>query len=131
MQSETTNYLRGALSGFAAVSHLGRWERAMLEPFSALPHPREPDPVSHLAAWRRQKAAYLREMGTLSIAQIAERVGYTSELTFAKAFRRLMGMPPGAYARQHTNHYLAPAGARPRPQPARGALPCGSPSGRA
>jgi AraC-like DNA-binding protein len=59
-------------------------------------------PVSYLAAWRMQKAAYLLEMGTLSIAQIAEHVGYTSELAFAKAFRRLMGMPPGAYARQHT-----------------------------
>jgi AraC-like DNA-binding protein len=58
-------------------------------------------PVSYLAAWRMQKAAYLLEMGTLSIAQIAEHVGYTSELAFAKAFRRLMGMPPGAYARQH------------------------------
>ena len=59
-------------------------------------------PVSYLAAWRMQKAAYLLEMGTLSIAQIAEHVGYTSELAFAKAFRRLMGTPPGAYARQHT-----------------------------
>jgi AraC-like DNA-binding protein len=58
-------------------------------------------PVSYLAAWRMQKAAYLLEMGSLSIGQIAEHVGYTSELAFAKAFRRLMGMPPGAYARQH------------------------------
>ena len=59
-------------------------------------------PVSYLAAWRMQKAAYLLEMGTLTIVQIAEQVGYTSELAFAKAFRRLMGRPPGAYARQHT-----------------------------
>jgi AraC-like DNA-binding protein/mannose-6-phosphate isomerase-like protein (cupin superfamily) len=59
-------------------------------------------PVSYLTGWRMQKAAYLLEMGTLSIAQVAEQVGYTSELAFAKAFRRLMGMPPGAYARQHT-----------------------------
>jgi AraC-like DNA-binding protein len=59
-------------------------------------------PVSYLAAWRMQKAAYLLEMGTLSITQIAERVGYRSELAFAKAFRRLIGTPPGAYARRHT-----------------------------
>jgi AraC family transcriptional regulator, alkane utilization regulator len=58
-------------------------------------------PVSYLAAWRMQKAAYLLEMGTLSIAQIAERVGYASELAFAKAFRRLIGTPPGEYARRH------------------------------
>jgi len=58
-------------------------------------------PVSYLAAWRMQKAAYFLEMRTLSIAEIAPRVGYASELAFAKAFRRLMGTPPGAYARQH------------------------------
>jgi AraC-like DNA-binding protein len=58
-------------------------------------------PVSYLATWRMQKAAYLLEMRTLSIAQVAERVGYASELAFAKAFRRLIGTPPGAYARDH------------------------------
>jgi len=57
-------------------------------------------PVGYLASWRMQKAAYLLEMGTLTIAQIAERVGYMSELAFSKAFRRLIGMPPGAYARR-------------------------------
>lgn len=59
-------------------------------------------PVSYLATWRMQKAAYLLEMGTLSIAQIAERVGYASELAFAKAFRRVIGLPPGTYARRHS-----------------------------
>jgi AraC-like DNA-binding protein len=58
-------------------------------------------PVTYLASWRMQKAAYLLEMRTLSIGQVAERVGYASELAFAKAFRRLIGMPPGAYARRH------------------------------
>ena len=60
-------------------------------------------PVSYLAMWRMQKAAYLLEMGTLSMTQIAERVGYASDLAFAKAFRRLMGTPPGAYARRHAS----------------------------
>ena len=59
-------------------------------------------PVSYLATWRMQKAAYLLEMGTLSITQIAERVGYASELAFAKAFRRVIGIPPGVYARRHS-----------------------------
>lgn len=59
-------------------------------------------PVSYLAAWRMQKAAYLLEMGTLSMAQVAERVGYASELAFAKAFRRVIGTPSGAYARERT-----------------------------
>ena len=60
-------------------------------------------PVSYLATWRMQKAAYLLEMRTLSIAQVAERVGYGSELAFAKAFRRVIGTPPGAYAREHAS----------------------------
>jgi AraC-like DNA-binding protein len=59
-------------------------------------------PVSYLATWRMHKAAYLLEMGTLSMGEVAERVGYASELAFAKAFRRVMGTPPGAYARRHT-----------------------------
>ena len=61
-------------------------------------------PVSYLATWRMQKAAYFLEMGTMSISEIAPRVGYASELAFAKAFRRLIGIPPGAYARQHVAH---------------------------
>ena len=64
-------------------------------------------PVSYLATWRMQKAAYFLEMGTMSIAEIAPRVGYASELAFAKAFRRLIGIPPGAYARQHVPHRAA------------------------
>jgi AraC-like DNA-binding protein len=36
------------------------------------------------------------------MAQVAERVGYASEPAFAKAFRRVIGTPPGAYARRHT-----------------------------
>jgi AraC-like DNA-binding protein len=58
--------------------------------------------VGYLASWRMQKAAYLLEMGTLTMAQVAERVGYASEPAFAKAFRRVIGTPPGAYARRHT-----------------------------
>jgi AraC-like DNA-binding protein len=59
-------------------------------------------PVGYVATWRMQKAAYLLDMGTLSITQVAERVGYASELAFAKAFRRVIGTPPGAYRRSRT-----------------------------
>jgi AraC-like DNA-binding protein len=90
-------------------------------------------PVSYLAAWRMQKAAYLLEMGTLSIAQVAERVGYASDLAFAKAFRRLIGMPPGAYARRHTRPITAASPdtsstrrRRPRARPTRRSGTAGS-----
>ena len=35
-----------------------------------------------------------------SIAQVAERVGYRSEAAFAKAFKKVMGMQPGAWRRR-------------------------------
>jgi AraC family transcriptional regulator, activator of mtrCDE len=38
--------------------------------------------------------------GRLSLAVIAERVGYASEVPFAKAFKRHVGVGPGAF-RKH------------------------------
>jgi AraC-like DNA-binding protein len=58
-------------------------------------------PLGYLTTWRMRKAAYLLDMGTLTIAQVAAHVGYASELAFSKAFRRVIGMPPGAYTRRH------------------------------
>ncbi|MDS4040993.1 MAG: AraC family transcriptional regulator [Candidatus Competibacter sp.] len=54
-------------------------------------------PMSYLTAWRMHVAAQsLRESGR-SIAQIAAAVGYESEATFARAFKREMGVAPGRY----------------------------------
>ncbi len=37
----------------------------------------------------------------LNIEQVARQVGYTSVLTYARAFKRMEGMPPGAYRKIH------------------------------
>jgi AraC-like DNA-binding protein len=79
------------------ASHAAMSRTAFAERFRALVGQA---PMGYLATWRMQKAAYFLEMGTMSIAQIATRVGYASELAFAKAFRRVIGMPPGAYQRR-------------------------------
>lgn len=50
--------------------------------------------------WRMLRAASLLRSGNLSIARVAETVGYTSEYAFSTAFTRLMGCPPGRYRRQ-------------------------------
>ncbi|QRK04373.1 AraC family transcriptional regulator [Archangium violaceum] len=56
-------------------------------------------PLQYLAGWRMAKAAqWLRESND-SIPQIAERVGYASEVAFHKAFKRWHGVGPGAYRR--------------------------------
>jgi AraC-like DNA-binding protein len=36
----------------------------------------------------------------VALAEVAERVGYSSASTFSTAFSRHVGQPPGRYARQ-------------------------------
>jgi AraC family transcriptional regulator, alkane utilization regulator len=52
-----------------------------------------------LIAWRTSKAASLLRGSQESIAAIALRVGYDSEAAFNKAFKRTLGVTPGAYRR--------------------------------
>jgi AraC-like DNA-binding protein len=56
-------------------------------------------PMGYLARWRMHQAAGLLREGRLPVAAIAERVGYESEAAFAKAFKRTIGVAPGAYRR--------------------------------
>jgi AraC-like DNA-binding protein len=46
-----------------------------------------------------QVASNLLLQGHASVAAIALKVGYDSEAAFARAFKRLMGMPPAAWRR--------------------------------
>lgn len=57
-------------------------------------------PIEYLGRWRMLRAASLLRSSNLSIARVAETVGYTSEYAFSTAFTRLMGCPPGRYRRQ-------------------------------
>ena len=52
--------------------------------------------MQYLTDLRMQRAhCELRESSD-SLAKIAERIGYHSEPAFNRAFKRVMGMPPGA-----------------------------------
>jgi AraC family transcriptional activator of mtrCDE len=44
-------------------------------------------------------ALRLLSTGGLSVAEIAERVGYDSDVAFGRAFRRHVGMAPSAWRR--------------------------------
>lgn len=56
-------------------------------------------PMEYLLAWRMEIAKRLLRDQTLSVAEIASRVGYASASAFSVAFHRQVGMPPGKYAR--------------------------------
>ena len=56
-------------------------------------------PMRYLAKWRMQLAARLLEHPGTAIEAIAEKVGYRSEAAFNRAFKSIVGMPPGAWRR--------------------------------
>jgi AraC-like DNA-binding protein len=56
-------------------------------------------PMQYLTRWRLRRAADLIVAGEAGLAEIAARVGYESEAAFNKAFKRELGVGPGAYRR--------------------------------
>lgn len=57
-------------------------------------------PMEYLLAWRMALAKNLLRRKEGRVADIAERVGYSSASTFSVAFTRHVGMPPTRYARE-------------------------------
>jgi len=57
-------------------------------------------PMAYLLAWRMALAKRLLRQREGSIAEVAERVGYSSVSTFGVAFARHVGMPPGRFVRE-------------------------------
>jgi len=63
-------------------------------------------PIKYLTRWRIQlSTTWLDQVNNFSLAQIAQRVGYTSSYAFSKAFKRLTGVSPTKY--RETHHYSA------------------------
>ncbi len=54
----------------------------------------------HLTAVRMERAAELLARRSVTVREVAHRVGYRQPAQFAKAFRRHHGMTPSAYRRQ-------------------------------
>ena len=57
-------------------------------------------PMEYLLAWRMAIAKDLLSRGGIAMAEVAERVGYSSASTFSTAFSRHVGEAPGRYARR-------------------------------
>jgi AraC-like DNA-binding protein len=61
-------------------------------------------PLLYLTRWRMHLAArWLREDRT-SLGDVASRLGYESEPSFSRAFKRHIGVPPGAVRRGRATH---------------------------
>lgn len=57
-------------------------------------------PVQYLTNVRMLQACLALDTGRLSLAQIAEEIGYQSETAFITAFKRCFGHTPNAYRRR-------------------------------
>ena len=60
---------------------------------------REPA-MQYLTRWRMQLALGALEGEGATVGELAARLGYRSEAAFARAFKRVIGVPPGAVRRQ-------------------------------
>lgn len=75
-------------------------------------------PISYLTEWRMQLAASRLRDTPRTIGQIASDLGYESEATFTRAFKRAMGVAPGRYRSARSSYSaLAPPEVAGQPQP--------------
>jgi len=56
-------------------------------------------PMQYLLAWRMALAKNLLRRQVGGMAEVAQRVGYSSASTFSVAFTRFVGQAPSQYAR--------------------------------
>jgi AraC-like DNA-binding protein len=56
-------------------------------------------PMQYLTRWRLTVAAQRLRSDGVSLATIAEQIGYESEAAFNRAFKREFGMPPATWRR--------------------------------
>ncbi|MCZ6839039.1 MAG: AraC family transcriptional regulator [Alphaproteobacteria bacterium] len=57
-------------------------------------------PVAYLANWRMCQANDILQLGDVTLSQVADRVGYQSDVSFSRAFKRQFGKSPSAVRQQ-------------------------------
>jgi AraC-like DNA-binding protein len=57
-------------------------------------------PIAYLTRWRLQLGAQLLKSTSSGVAQVAAEVGYESEPSFNRAFKREFGLPPARFRSQ-------------------------------
>lgn len=81
----------------ALAGEVGMSRSAFAEHFTRLV---ETPPMQYLSNWRLQLASGLLDRPGISIEEVADRVGYESVAAFNRAFKRQVGLPPGAWRRR-------------------------------
>jgi len=74
-------------------------------------------PIGYLTRWRMHLAAQLLTSTSKSVAEVAGDVGYESEPSFNRAFKRAFGIPPArfrSYAKPHRDRSPRAAGVQGR-----------------
>lgn len=66
-------------------------------------------PIKYLTGWRLELAAARLLESNDSVAEIAAQVGYTSETSFSRAFKRYSGQPPAGWRQQPDLELSVPA----------------------
>ncbi|HEY0468037.1 MAG TPA: AraC family transcriptional regulator [Polyangiaceae bacterium] len=66
-------------------------------------------PLDYVTNWRIYRAKVLLSSSDESLEEIASRVGYDSDTALSRAFRRKVGMPPGAFRRSLLERVPNPA----------------------
>jgi AraC-like DNA-binding protein len=64
-------------------------------------------PIEYLTQWRMFRAGHLLRTTQLPLASLAAQVGYESEASFNKAFKRATGHAPGRYRRNASGGMVA------------------------
>ncbi len=72
-------------------------------------------PIGYLTRWRLQLAAQVLRSTSKSVAEVAGDVGYQSEPSFNRAFKRELGLPPAAF-RSHARSSHRSVSVTTRPQ---------------
>jgi AraC-like DNA-binding protein len=57
-------------------------------------------PLQHVTRWRMRIAGSWLLEGRMTASECGARLGYNSEAAFNRAFKRVMGLPPGAWRAQ-------------------------------
>jgi len=79
-----------SMQSLAALACMSR--SSFAERFTELMHV---PPMQYLTHWRVSRAQQLLQDRQLSVAAVAERLGYRSEAAFRKLFKRISGVGPG------------------------------------
>lgn len=60
-------------------------------------------PMHYVAQWRMHLASTWLRAGDAALGELATRLGYQSEAAFSRAFKRVVGVSPGAVRRQSSD----------------------------